>query len=154
MATYKRVFLQGYSYFFTIVTHQREPILLDNIEILRESFRESKQFFTYSIDAIVVLPEHLHMILTPQNVEEYPRIIKSIKYNFSKKYHPNEELEQSMSRHKRAMKSVWQKRYYEHTIRDEEDYHRCLEYIQNNPLKHGYTQEGEEWKYSSFYKKP
>ncbi|MDQ7084302.1 MAG: transposase [Sulfurovum sp.] len=85
MAKYKRLFLQGYSYFFTIVTHRREPILIDNIELLRESFRESKQFFDYSIDAIVILPDHLHMILSPKNVEEYPRIIKAIKYNFSKK---------------------------------------------------------------------
>jgi putative transposase len=151
MANYKRIFLQGHSYFFTIVTHRRDPILVDNIALLRESFRESKQFFDYTIDAIVILPDHLHMILTPNDVSEYPRIIKAIKYNFSKNYH-NDEVEQSMSRHKREMKAGWQKRYYEHTIRDEKDYQRCFAYIRDNPLKHEYVTDVKEWRYSSFYK--
>ena len=68
MANYKRLFLAGHSYYFTIVTHRRNPILIDNIEILRESFRESKAYFDYTIDAIVILPDHIHMIITPQNV--------------------------------------------------------------------------------------
>ncbi len=102
MANYQRIFLPNHSYFFTIVTHHREPILLDNIELLRESFRESKRFFEYKIDAIVILPDHLHIILTPKNVEEYPRIIKAIKYNFSKRYNVDTRIEQSFSRHKRA----------------------------------------------------
>jgi putative transposase len=152
MANYKRIFLQGHSYFFTIVTHGREPILLDNIELLRESFRESKQFFEYKIDAIVILPDHLHMILTPNTVEEYPRIIKAIKYNFSKNYHKNDGLEQSLSQDKRGIKPIWQKRYYEHTIRNKEDYQRCLVYIRDNPIKHGYVKELGLWRYSSFYR--
>ena len=147
MAKYKRLFLAGHSYYFTIVTHKRNPILIDNIELLRDSFRESKRYFIYSIDAIVVLPDHIHMIITPKNVNEYPKIIKAIKYNFSKKF--NIEEEQSYSRYKRKLKPIWQKRYYEHTIRDEKDYLRCLEYIGNNPLKHQYIENGENWQYMS-----
>lgn len=147
MANYKRVFLEGHSYYITIVTHRRNPILIDNIERLRESFRESKRFFNYTIDAIVVLPDHIHMIITPENVMEYPRIVKAIKYNFSKYF--NMEEEQSYSRYKRKIKPVWQKRYYEHTIRDEEDYLRCIEYIRNNPLKHEYIDNEGKWIYTS-----
>ena len=99
--------------------------MIDNIEVLRDSFRESKRYYIYNIDAIVVLPDHIHMIITPKNVREYPKIIKSIKYNFSR--HFNIEEEQSYSRFKRKIKPIWQKRYYEHTIGDEKDYVRCLE---------------------------
>ena len=150
MAQYKRIFLAGYSYYLTIVTHGRNPILIENIELLRESFRESKRYFKYQIDAIVVLPDHIHMIITPQVVEEYPRIIKSIKYHFSKHCKLEEEFEQSASRYRRKYKPIWQKRFYEHTIRDEKDYERCLEYIRNNPIKHEYVEDEKEWKYSSF----
>jgi len=147
MAKYKRLFLDGYSYYITMVTHKRNPLLVDNIELLRESFRESKRYFAYSIDAIVVLPDHIHMIIIPKNVNEYPKIIKAIKYNFSR--HFNVEEEQSYSRYKRKIKPIWQKRYYEHTIRDDKDYMRCLEYIRNNPLKHQYVNNHEKWKYMS-----
>ena len=75
MANYKRVFLNGYSYFITVVTHRRNMILIENIDILRESFCESKRFYLYEIDAIVILPDHLHMIITPQNAKDYPKII-------------------------------------------------------------------------------
>jgi len=147
MAKYKRLFLDGYSYYITMVTHRRNPLLIDHIELLRESFRESKCYFRYSIDAIVVLPDHIHMIITPDNVHDYPKIIKAIKYNFSR--HFNLQEEQSYSRYERRMKPIWQKRYYEHTIRDERDYLRCLEYIQNNPLKHQYIENNEQWEYIS-----
>lgn len=147
MANYKRLFLAEHSYYLTMVTHRRNPILIDNIELLRDSFRESKRFYIYNIDAIVVLPDHIHMIITPKNVTDYPKIVKAIKYNFSR--HFNVEEEQSYSRYKRKIKPIWQKRYYEHTIRDEKDYVRCLEYIRNNPLKHEYVENEEKWKYSS-----
>ena len=150
MAQYKRIFLTGYSYYLTIVTHGRNPILVDNIELLRESFRESKRYFKYKIDAIVVLPDHIHMIITPEVSNEYPRIIKSIKYYFSKHCKIEEEIEQSSSRYRRKYRPIWQKRFYEHAIRDEKDYLRCLEYIRNNPIKHDYVENEKDWKYSSF----
>ena len=147
MADYKRLFLEGYSYYITIVTHRRNPILVDNIEVLRESFRESKRYYQYSIDAIVILPDHLHMIITPKNSMDYPKIIRAIKYNFSIKI--TQELEQSTSRHKKGMNPLWQKRYYEHTIRNEKDYQRCIEYMKNNPIKHKLIANEEKWKYIS-----
>jgi len=147
MANYKRLFLAGHSYYFTIVTYERHHILIENIELLREAFRESKRYYKYTIDAIVILPDHLHMIITPQNYLEYPKIIHAIKYNFSKRYTKHNEFFQSTSRNRRKIRAVWQKRYYEHTIRDEKDYWRCLEYIRSNPVKHEYVEDEKEWAY-------
>ena len=75
MANYKRIFMDGYSYFITVITHERNPILIENIDLLRESFSVSKIKYRYRIDAIVIMPDHFHMIITPQNAEEYPHII-------------------------------------------------------------------------------
>lgn len=147
MADYKRLFLEGHSYYITIVTHRRCPVLVDNIESLRESFRESKKYYRYSIDAIVVLPDHLHMIITPKQANDYPKIIRAIKYNFSIKI--THEFEQSTARHTKGMNPIWQKRYYEHTIRNEKDYVRCVEYMKNNPIKHGLVENEKDWKYTS-----
>ncbi len=150
MANYKRMFLDGYSFFITVVTHNREPILIENINILRNSFRESKRYYKYDIEAICVLPDHFHMIITPFDVKDYPNIIKSIKYNFTTKYKINNDVSQSFSRHKKKMQPVWQKRYYEHTIRSQKDLYEKMEYIKNNPIKHGLVNVWNEWEYSSF----
>jgi putative transposase len=154
MSNYKRIFLDGYSYYLTIVTHGRNPILIENVELLRESFVVSKRKYAYVIDAIVVLPDHIHMIVTPKVSTDYPKIVRAIKYHFSKhcdeKYY--DYMEQSKSRTLRGSKPIWQKRFYEHTIRNEKDFQQCLGYIYGNPVKHGYVKNIEDWKYSSYGK--
>ena len=155
MSNYKRIFIDGYSYFITIVTHQRNPILIKNIALLRESFYLSKQKYEYKIDAIVILPEHFHMIITPKYAKDYPHIIRTIKQNFSK-HCPLEDyahLLQSKSRERKGYSLIWQKRFYEHTIRNEKDLIEKMQYIENNPVKHGYIDDVNQWEYSSFYKK-
>jgi len=82
MANYKRLFLAGHSYYLTVVTYRRKPLLVEHIELLRESFRESKRYYCYEINAIVVLPDHIHMIITPEISTDYPKIVRAIKYNF------------------------------------------------------------------------
>jgi len=151
MANYKRIFQDGYSYYLTVVTHKRNPILIDNIQLLRESFAVSKQKYNYSIEAIVILPDHMHMIITPRYAKEYPYIIRTIKQYFSKKCPTKyyEDIEQSMSRYKEGYKPIWQKKYYEHTIRDTKDFEARLEYIYNNPIKHGYVENIDDWDYTS-----
>jgi len=152
MANYKRIFMDGYSYFLTVVTHQRNPILIENIDLLRESFRMSKTRYSYKIEAIVILPDHFHLIITPDVSTDYPKIIRAIKYHFSKYIEPKyyEHLEQSNSRWKRGSKPIWQKRYYEHTIRNQKDLSEKVEYMYNNPVKHQYVKNLKDWKYSSF----
>ena len=83
MSNYKRIYLQNHSYYLTIVTGNRKPILIDNIELLRDSFRRSKKKYEYVIDAIVILPDHIHMIMTPKNSKDYSRIIAHIKRSFT-----------------------------------------------------------------------
>jgi len=155
MANYTRIFLEGYSYFITVVTHQRNPILIDNIELLRRSFQESKRKYAYRIDAIVVLPDHFHIILTPKNAEEYPKIISAVKRYFTRhcNVHYYAHLTQSASRHNRGIKPVWQKRFYEHTIRNDKDMHEKIQYMYHNPVKHRYVEDPQAWEDSLFYKR-
>jgi len=152
MANYRRIFLDGYSYYLTIVTHRRNPILIDNIQLLRQAFAHSKEKFEYHIDAIVILPDHFHMIITPRYAADYPAIISAIKRYFSKHCDPKyyDHLKQSASRQSRGMKPIWQKRFYEHTIRNEKDWHEKLQYIRNNPVKHLYVDKPSQWQYGSF----
>jgi len=152
MSNYKRIFMDGYSYFITVITHQRNPILIENITLLRESFSVSKSRYKYSIDAIVIMPDHFHMIITPEIAEEYPHIIRTVKQHFSK-HCPViyfEHIDQSHSRAKKGYSLVWQKRFYEHTIRNEKDLTEKMQYIQHNPVKHGYVDVVEDWEFSSF----
>jgi len=151
---YKRLFLDGYDYFITVVTYERNPILIDNIELLRESFRYAKTKFVFDVNAIVILPDHFHMIIKVDRAEEYPKIISTIKRYFSKQCDPKfyEHLMQSQSRSKQNYKPIWQKRFYEHTIRDEKEYKTRLDYIHFNPVKHKYVDTANMWEYSSFKK--
>ena len=153
MANYKRMFLDGYRYYITIVTYERNPILLANISLLRESFRYAKSLFEFDINEIVVMPDHLHMIIDVKAARDYPKIISSLKRYFSKKCDPKyyQHIKQSKSREAAGYKPLWQKRFYEHTIRDEKDYLDKVEYIRSNPVKHGYVETVDDWEYGSFY---
>jgi len=154
MSNYKRIYLENYSYYLTVVTQNRQPILIDNIELLRDSFRRSKRRYNYSIDAIVVLPDHIHMIITPENPKEYSKIITYIKrafiYGLDEQFKEESKANLTASSHRRQHSGVWQKRFYEHTIRDERDYAKILDYIYTNPIKHGLVEHLKDWEYSSF----
>jgi len=154
MSNYKRIYLENYSYYITVVTQNRQPILIDNIELLRDSFRRSKKRYDYVINAIVILPDHIHMIITPKNPKDYSKIIALIKrsftYGLDMKTKEESKFNLSASSYRRNLSGVWQKRFYEHTIRDEKDYSKILDYISINPIKHGLVKNIEDWKYSSF----
>ncbi len=151
---YRRVFRDGFSYFITVVTYQRNPILLENIDLLRQSFRYAKSKFEFEIEAIVVLPDHFHTILLPKEAKNYPKIISSIKRYFSQRCDPKfyRGFLHSHSREKQGYKPVWQKRFFEHTLRNEKDWKIHFDYIHYNPVKHGYVDCAEDWRYSSFGK--
>ena len=107
MPNYRRIFADGYSYHLTIVTHRRAPILIDHIDLLRQSFAQSKRRYRYRIDVIVVLPDHIHMVITPEKATDYPRIVGAIKAYFSRYYPAKEQepLDQSRSRHKKTVQT-------------------------------------------------
>ena len=154
MSNYTRIFLDGYSYFITMVTHRRKAILTEHIELLRKSFSLSKRRYTYTIDAIIVLPDHLHMIITPENAREYPKIISHIKrsfvYGLDEKFKKDAKMTLSRSSYSRSLSGIWQKRFYEHTIRDEKDWLEKMQYIKYNAVKHHLVDDWNNWQHSSF----
>jgi len=151
---YKRIYADGYSYFLTVVTHERKPLLVENIELLRYAFKLSKKKYEYRVDAIVVLPDHLHMIITPKISTEYSQIISAIKrsfvYGLDTQTKEEAKAEISASKYRRNHAGIWQERFYEHTIRDEKDWLEKMEYIQYNPLKHKLVEDIKDWAYTSF----
>lgn len=152
MPNYKRLFLNQYKYIFiTIVTYNRNPILIENIEILKASIKNVHLKFDFEIIAISVMPDHVHMIIKLAKINDYPKIIYSLKYYFSKNVKIQKQ-ELSESKIKKGEKGVWQRRYWEHTIRDEEDLYKHLDYIHFNPIKHNLVESLKDYKYSTFKK--
>ncbi len=145
---YRRVFVQNSYVFITVVTNDRKKILIENIELLRTAFRNTMKNYNFKIFAMVVMPDHFHLILNPENIQEYPKIIRSIKHCFSKNFNVVGQVCPTYDRNK----GIWQRRYYEHTIRDEEDLYRHLDYIHYNPVKHDYAKNVKDWEFSSFNK--
>lgn len=150
---YRRAFNPGGSFFFTVVTERRRPLLAsaDSVELLREAFRRVRSKRPFKIDAMVVLPDHLHCIWTlPQGDADFATRWRLIKTWFTKHCDPVLRFEPDVARARKRECAVWQHRYWEHQIRDEVDYIRHIEYIHYNPVKHGLVSSPEEWPYSSF----
>ncbi len=148
---YKRVFVPNSYVHLIIVAYNRKDIFVENIELLRDSFKNAKQIFDFEIIAICVLPNHIHMILNPNNIQEYPNIITSIKYYFSKNCNVGVETP-TYGYVNKGEKGVFQRRYFEHTICSQEELNNHINYIHYNPVKHGYVKNVKDWKYSSFHK--
>jgi putative transposase len=136
---YKRLFIDNTYLFITIVTNKRKKILIKNIDLLRKSFKECKKKYNFDIFSIVIIPDHLHMIIKPENINEYPQIIGLIKIYFTK----NSNIKYEINNTREA--NVWQRRFWEHTIKDEKDLYKHLDYIHFNPIKHGYVNKPKEW---------
>src|SRR5574344_1750942 len=138
MSNYRRYFKNNNPVFVTCVTKNRKEILINNIEILRNGFKFSMTKYNYKIVAAVILKEHFHLILSAENQTDIPKIIRIIKFNFSKNIHIKylKNIELSSSAIKRGEKGVWQRRYYDHIIRNEADMKKHLDYIHYNPTKH------------------
>ena len=148
---YKRVFVPNSYVHLIIVAYNRKDIFVENIELLRDSLKNAKQFFDFEIIAICVLPNHIHMILNPNNIQEYPNIITSIKYYFSRHYDVGVETP-TYGYVNKGEKGVFQRRYFEHTICSQEELNNHINYIHYNPVKHGYVKNVKDCKYSSFHK--
>ena len=142
---YKRLFVPNSMVFITVVTFNRKKILTDNIEYLRQAFRITKEKYKFEIIAIIVNPDHFHMIIKPDNIDEYPKIIGSIKSNFTK----ISDIKHSIKNNRES--DVWQRRYWEHTIINEDDLYKHIDYIHYNSMKH-YNIAPKNWEFSSFKK--
>lgn len=153
MPNYKRYYLNNYSYIFiTMVTYQRKGILIENIELLRDSFRKALSKYDFEIIAICILKNHIHMIIKENELKNFSKIIAIIKKNFSY-YLENKPLKNDLPKSLQYRKEagVWQRRFYDHIIRNEEDLHRHIDYIHYNSIKH-HNIKPKDWKYSSFKK--
>jgi len=150
MTQYRRNWSAGGTYFFTVVTAiRRAGLLVEHIDDLRDAFRISRAEHPFEIDAIVILPDHLHAIWTlPPGDVDYALRWKKIKARFSRQIPKNES--RSASRTTKGERGVWQRRYWEHTIRDDKDFQTHFDYIHFNPVKHGYVTTAREWPHSSF----
>jgi putative transposase len=150
---YRRPRIAGGTYFFTVVTHDRRPFLCEaqNIALLRESFRKVMTAHPFAIDAIVILPDHIHAIWTlPKDDSNYSIRWSLIKSGFTRSCGHECKGVPSPSTVARRQHAVWQHRFWEHQIRDDEDFARHVDYIHYNPVKHGYVQAPIDWPHSSF----
>ena len=148
---YRRDRTAGGTYFFTVVTERRQPLLTlpGNIERLRESFGRERKRHAFEIESIVVLPDHLHCIwVLPGGDSDYSGRWARIKRYFSMGC-AGVDAPASVSRKAKREHNVWQRRFWEHLIRDDADWRRHIDYIHYNPVKHGYAASPWEWPYSS-----
>jgi putative transposase len=153
MADYRRFQKTGATWFFTVNLAQRRGnrLLIDHVGALRMAFSEVKHKHPFMIDAVVVLPDHLHCIWTlPQGDSDFSTRWGLIKGHFSRQIKKGERI--SISREKRGERGLWQRRFWEHLIRDETDYSRHVDYIHWNPVKHGWVRYVKDWPYSSFHR--
>jgi len=149
---YRRADCPGGSYFFTVNLAERQrTLLIDEISSLRSVFREVKNRHPFYINAMVVLPDHLHAIWTlPEGDSNFAQRWGLIKAGFSKCIAKHERI--NVSRQQKGERGIWQRRYWEHLIRDERDYSNHIDYIHHNPVKHGYVSRAVDWPHSSIHR--
>ncbi len=156
MPRYIRSKSKGATYFFTVNTHQRQPILTQpiNVEAIRLAIQKTKQCLPFKIDAWVVMPDHMHAIWTlPDNDHDYSKRWGIFKMSVSKTCKSHGFFQdKTQSQLKRNESGLWQRRFWEHEIRDENDYKTHMDYLHWNPVKHGLTSNVCDWPYSSFHK--
>ncbi len=152
MTDYRRNFIPGGSFFFTAnLADRRLRLLTEHIDQLRVAFRETRQRHPFATDAMVVLPDHLHAVWTlPEGDADFATRWRQIKSAFSRAL-PTIELI-SGSRAAKGERGIWQRRFWEHTIRDENDFARHIDYIHINPVKHRLVTRVRDWPYSSFHR--
>ena len=157
MPWYRRNYVPGGTYFFTVVSYQRRGMLVDLLsrESLHEAIATIRDKWPFEIVAIVLLPDHLHSVWTlPAEDDKYSLRWRRIKEEFTRKFLAGggHELPQSASRIRQAYRGVWQKRFWEHTCDDEDDLKRCVDYVHWNPKKHGLVERVADWPWSSFHR--
>jgi putative transposase len=157
MPDYRRWFVPGGSFFFTVVVDGRRRLFNDPgaIERLGKVLRQCFARWPTTVNAMVLLPDHLHTIWTlPSGDAAYPARWGWIKKEFTKLWLAGRWKERpvSASRRRQRRRGVWQPRYWEHTLQDEQDFERHFDYIHWNPVKHGHVRCPHEWPHSTFHR--
>lgn len=155
MPTYHRWKSDGSTYFFTVVTHRRRPWFdrPDCRRFLARAFREARRRLPFDIDAVVLLPEHLHVIMKPADGVDYSAVWRLIKTLFTQRLLATlRQTDSARAGRRPHERSVWQRRFLEHTIRDEGDWQQHVDYIHLNPVKHGHVDDPRGWPWSSIHR--
>jgi putative transposase len=152
MPNYRRAFVPGGCWFFTVnLLDRRSQLLTDNIEVLRSTTRKTRERYAFHIDAVVVLPDHLHAVWTlPPGDADFSIRWRLIKSWFARSIPKGERL--SRARQARGERGIWQRRFWEHLVRDDADYARHVEYCYINPVKHALVTCVRDWPHSSFHR--
>jgi putative transposase len=152
MPRYRRPKTQGGTYFFTVTLADRSnDLLVRHIDLLRKSYRAAQERQPFETIAICVLPNHLHAVWSlPEGDADFPGRWSFIKNSFSRGLPASST--RSPSQIKRREKGLWQRRYWEHVIRDDGDLARHVDYTHFNPVKHGLVTAVRDWPHSSFHR--
>ena len=153
MPSYLRYKLDGSTYFFTVVTQGRRPwFRSENFRrVLRRCFREARRMMPFDVDAVVLLPDHLHILMRPADGVDYSALWRLIKTRFTRSVTPTlAASDPAVEGRRKGERGIWQRRFYEHTIRNDDDWGRHMDYIHFNPVKHGLVDKPSEWAWSSF----
>ena len=152
MPHYIRATIPGGTFFFTVaLLERRRRLLVEHIDELRAAFRNVRRTRPFAIDAVVILPDHLHCIWTlPAGDADFSTRWRLIKAAFARSIPNGERL--STRRERTGERGIWQRRFWEHAIRDDTDRARHVDYIHFNPVKHGHVGRAADWPYSSFHR--
>lgn len=147
MPNYRRAYIPGGTYFFTLTLADRSSrILLDHIAALRLSWREVRQVWPFAVHAVAILPDHMHLVMKlPDGEADFSTRLRLFKAGFTRRLPEAQKLEG-----RKGERRVWQARFWEHVVRDEDELARCIDYVHHNPVKHGYVAHPGDWLYSSF----
>ncbi len=152
MTDYRRARVPGGCYFFTVALAERKlSLLTERIDILRDATRHVRRQHPFTIDAMVVLPDHLHCLWTlPEDDSDYSKRWFLIKSAFSRHIDIGEY--RRSSRVRRGERGIWQRRFWEHAIRDQGDFDNHVDYVHINPVKHGHAKRAVDWPHSSIHR--
>ena len=152
MPNYRRVRVPGGTYYFTVnLLERRRTLLVDHIVELRESFRAASAERPFDLLAWVVLPDHLHCVWRlPEGDDDNGARWRHIKSRFTRAMEGGERI--SARRQAKAERGIWQRRYWESFIRNQDHLRRCIDYVHINPQKHGHVERVADWPHSSFHR--
>jgi len=145
MPNYRRYYIPNAIMFITVVTKDRQPFLKtpDDVTFFFQTLEQVQLIHPFHLLAYIILPDHFHWLMNTENAKgDFSIILKSIKWNYTLNY--------KKSHHISTTFSPWQRRFWDHVIRDEQDLKNHMDYIHWNPVKHGYVKNPELWKYSTY----
>jgi putative transposase len=151
MSRYRRAIIKGGTFFFTVTLSKRpSDLLIRRIDLLRQAYGSVQQRYPFATIAICILPDHLHAIWgLPAGDADFSKRWSLIKSTFSRAL-PSAS-DRSLSKTAKREKGIWQRRYWEHAVREQDDLTRHIDYVHFNPVKHGLVSRVTDWPHSSFH---